>query len=217
VSAADLLRDVVQALDGACIPHMLVGSFASSSYGALLATQDIDIVIDPTVDALELFVVAFDEDRFYVNSDAARLALADRDQFNLIDVTTGWKVDLIVRKDRPFSRSEFARRTRITILDVDVWVATAEDTVLAKLEWAAMGWLGSTGRRCGHGPQRRRRRSRSGLPRPLGRRARHHRPAGRGARLVLALPAWSGWQVVPKPPESQSRHSSHGRSYGWIV
>jgi hypothetical protein len=139
VSAADLLRDVVRALDGAGIPHMLVGSFASSSYGALRATQDIDIVIDPTAEALELFIMVFDEDRFYLNPDAAQLALADRDQFNLIDVTTGWKVDLMIRKERPFSRSEFARRTRITILDVDVWVATAEDTVLAKLEWAAMG------------------------------------------------------------------------------
>lgn len=139
MSAADLLRDVIRTLDGVGIPHMLVGSFASSSYGALRATQDIDIVIDPTAGALELFVTAFDEDRFYLNPDAARLALADRDQFNLIDVTTGWKVDLMIRKERPFSRSEFARRTRITILDVDVWVATAEDTVLAKLEWAAMG------------------------------------------------------------------------------
>jgi hypothetical protein len=80
-----------------------------------------------------------DEDRFYLNPDAARLALADRDQFNLIDVTTGWKVDLMIRKERPFSRSELGRRSRIKMLDVDVWVATAEDTVLAKLEWAAMG------------------------------------------------------------------------------
>jgi hypothetical protein len=138
VSAADLLQEVVRALDDAGIPHMLVGSFASTSYGAPRATQDIDIVIDPTAAALELFVTAFDDDRFYVSPDAARAALAARDQFNLIDVTTGWKVDLMIRKDRPFSRSEFGRRTRIRMLDVDLWVATAEDTVLAKLEWAAM-------------------------------------------------------------------------------
>jgi hypothetical protein len=139
VSAADLLEEVVRALDSAGIPHMLVGSFASTSYGAPRATQDIDIVIDPTASALEAFVGSFDEDRIYLNPEAARVALADRDQFNLIDVTTGWKVDLIIRKERSFSRSEFDRRTRITVLDVDVWVATAEDTVLAKLEWAAMG------------------------------------------------------------------------------
>lgn len=139
MSAADLLQEVVRALDDAGIPHMLVGSFASTSYGAPRATQDIDIVIDPTATALELFVAAFDDQRIYVSPDAARAALAARDQFNLIDVTTGWKVDLMIRKDRAFSRSEFGRRTRIRMLDVDLWVATAEDTVLAKLEWAAMG------------------------------------------------------------------------------
>jgi len=139
VSAADLLQEVVRALDDTGIQYMLVGSFASTSYGALRATQGIDIVIDPTAAALELFVTAFDDDRVYLSPDAARAAFAARDQFNLIDVTTGWKVDLIIRKERPFSRCEFGRRTRIRMLDVDGWVATAEDTVLAKLEWAAMG------------------------------------------------------------------------------
>lgn len=138
MSAADLLSDVVRALDTAGIPHMLVGSFASTSHGAPRATQDIDIVIDPTSDALDRFVAAFDPDRIYV-SPSAQDALASRDQFNLIDMSTGWKVDLIIRKDRPFSRSEFERRVRSSMLDVDIYVATAEDTVLAKLEWAAMG------------------------------------------------------------------------------
>jgi hypothetical protein len=137
VSAADLLRDVVLALDDAGIPHMLVGSFASTSYGAPRATQDIDIVIDPTPAALDRFVAGFDTDRIYVDPNA-QAALAARDQFNIIDVTTGWKVDLMIRKDRAFSRSEFDRRTRVRILDVEVCMATAEDTVLAKLEWAAL-------------------------------------------------------------------------------
>lgn len=138
MSAADLLREVVQALDDAGIPHMLVGSFASTAHGAPRSTQDIDIVIDPTAEALDRFVGALDPTRIYVEPSTQR-ALAERDQFNLIDLTTTWKVDLIIRKDRPFSRSEFDRRVRTTILGVDVYQATAEDTVLAKLEWAMGG------------------------------------------------------------------------------
>jgi hypothetical protein len=117
---------------------MLVGSFASTSHGAPRATQDIDVVIDPTPDALNRFLRAFDPDRVYVSS-SAHAAVASRDQFNLIDTASGWKVDLIVRKERPFSVSEFARRQPTRMLGIDVCVATAEDTVLAKLEWAAMG------------------------------------------------------------------------------
>jgi hypothetical protein len=57
----------------------------------------------------------------------------------VIDTTTGWKVDLIIVRDRPFSATEFGRRTRITVLGVPVFVATAEDTILAKLEWSMIG------------------------------------------------------------------------------
>ena len=54
----------------------------------------------------------------------------------MIDLRTGWKADLIVRKRRGFSREEFQRRERVDLLGVPVWVASAEDTILSKLEWA---------------------------------------------------------------------------------
>lgn len=133
------LRLIVEALDGCGIPNMLAGSFASSFHGVTRTTADIDIVIDPADDQIDCVVDALDLDRFYVDRGAARRAVAARDQFNVIDVRTGWKVDLVVRKDRAFSRSEMARRRRVEILGVDVAVATAEDTILAKLEWAALG------------------------------------------------------------------------------
>jgi hypothetical protein len=52
---------------------------------------------------------------------------------------SGWKADLILRKERPFSRSEFERRQPAQIAGVAVFVATAEDTIVAKLEWARAG------------------------------------------------------------------------------
>jgi hypothetical protein len=56
--------------------------------------------------------------------------------FNVIDHASGWKVDFIVRKNRAFSRDEFARRMPITLLDVPVFVASPEDTIVAKVEWS---------------------------------------------------------------------------------
>jgi hypothetical protein len=47
--------------------------------------------------------------------------------------------DPATRKPRPFSRSELDRRTKAQVLGVPVSVASAEDTVLAKLEWAKLG------------------------------------------------------------------------------
>jgi hypothetical protein len=95
---------VVDALEAAAIPYMLVGSFASTWHGAPRTTQDIDIVIDPTPDGLDRLLADLGADDVYV-SPSAHDAPAARDQFNVIDAAAGWKVDLIVRKDRAFSRT----------------------------------------------------------------------------------------------------------------
>ncbi len=42
----------------------------------------------------------------------------------------------MIRKDRPFSVLEFSRRIPVTLLGCELFVATAEDTIIAKLDWA---------------------------------------------------------------------------------
>jgi hypothetical protein len=76
---------------------------------------------------------------FYLNSEAAMDAILEQRMFNVIHLETGFKVDLIIRKSRPFSKTEFARRQPVFYLGADRWFATAEDTILAKLEWSRIG------------------------------------------------------------------------------
>jgi hypothetical protein len=121
------------------IPHMLAGSFASTYHGDPRTTNDIDLVIDPSRDALDRFVRGLDPERFYVSAEAARTAFERRGQFNVVLLDSGWKADLILRKERPFSRSEFERRQPAEIAGVALSIATAEDTIVAKLEWARAG------------------------------------------------------------------------------
>jgi len=139
MSVTGVLDEIVSALTAAGIPCMLTGSFAAAVHGAGRATMDIDLVIEPTATSLERFVAGMLESGRYVSPDAAREALALRTMFNVVDVDSGWKIDLIVRKDRPFSESEFARRTELALGATRLPVATVEDLVLAKLEWARMG------------------------------------------------------------------------------
>lgn len=136
---ANPLAVIVTELERFGIPHMLTGSFASSYHGDPRTTRDIDLVVDPTRDALERFVQGLEPERFYVSPEAAREAFERRGQFNVVLLDSGWKADLILRKDRPFSRSEFERRQAAAIAGVEVFVATAEDTIVAKLEWARAG------------------------------------------------------------------------------
>ena len=135
--AAVPLARAAGALGAARIPFMVAGSFASSVHGLPRTTQDLDLVIDPpNLETVERLVRAFESSNQYVDRDAARDAFRRRTMFNVIDPATGWKIDLIVRKSRPFSISEFARRYETTMLGVSVAIATAEDTVVAKLEWS---------------------------------------------------------------------------------
>jgi hypothetical protein len=136
VSLAALLAGTIARLERARVPYMITGSVASSYHGEPRATRDLDIVIDPDPGGLDRLVGELDAAGLYVDAEAALRAFDARTQFNAIDAATGWKVDFLVRKDRPFSREEFGRRTRADLLGTPAWIASPEDTIIAKLEWS---------------------------------------------------------------------------------
>jgi hypothetical protein len=132
-----LLDRLVRLLDASGVPFMVAGSFASTAHGMPRTTQDLDLVIDPPSAAeLDALVRSMAPEEYYVDADSARDALRRRSMFNVIDLASGWKIDFIIRKNRAFSRDEFARRMKLTLLDVPVFLASAEDTIVAKLEWS---------------------------------------------------------------------------------
>jgi hypothetical protein len=92
----------------------------------------------PSRDALEALLDSLPETIYYVERDTAFEALDSHGQFNVIDLETGWKLDCIIRKSRRFSLKKFERRTRIELFGNEISIATAEDTLIAKLEWARM-------------------------------------------------------------------------------
>lgn len=139
MSLEGLVRFLSAALHEAGIPFMLTGSVAAGYRGASRATMDVDAVIDPSAVQLHAFVRRVLDAGLYVSDDAASEALATRGMFNVIDSDSGWKADLIVRKHRSFSEEEFARRESVDFLGITLSVATLEDVVLSKLEWATLG------------------------------------------------------------------------------
>lgn len=136
---ADFVLRLVRELEATNVPYMFVGSHASSFHGYPRTTADVDIVIDPTRSTLDALLARLTPEHYYVNDDTARTALRTRSMFNVIDQKTGYKADLIVRKNRPFSIEEFSRRTKGIIEGVEAHVASVEDTIVSKLEWAKAG------------------------------------------------------------------------------
>ena len=134
-----LLRSACEALQSEGIPFMLTGSVATAFHGSSRATMDIDFVIDPTVRQLDALVLRVETSGAYISREAARDALLHRTMFNVIDPESGWKADFIIRKDRPFSAVEFARRQAVEVFGTSLHVAALEDVILSKLEWAKLG------------------------------------------------------------------------------
>lgn len=136
MSLAEFLGRLTSSLDAAGVPYMVCGSVASFFHGVPRTTQDLDLVVELGVKDLPRLLEHFPDTDFYVSEHAARDAARFRRQFNIIDLNTAWKADLIVKKPRRFSKTEFDRRERVHMMGSDVWVASAEDTILAKLEWS---------------------------------------------------------------------------------
>ena len=137
MSLATFLSEVVDRFDAAAVEYMIGGSVASSIYGEPRTTRDIDIVVAVDDSSLRNLFGRFDRDHVYIDEPASDEPIRAGQMFNLLDLRGGWKVDLVVRKSRPFSVVEFSRRQRLEVLGVTAWVASVEDVILTKLEWAA--------------------------------------------------------------------------------
>lgn len=128
-----LLELVVDRLVEADITYMVSGSLASSLHGEPRMTRDIDIVVEGSAAQLQHFASSFDPAVHYVTDPVE--ALRHQSMFTIVEVTTGWKVDLMIRKERDFSRTELGRRQAVRIGGVEVLVVSPEDSIVSKLEW----------------------------------------------------------------------------------
>ena len=136
---ADFVHRLTDLFDALGLPYMLTGSVVSTFYGTPRTTQDVDVVLQVNGRDVKRLVDGLDPDAYYVSESAALDAVRLTGQFNIIDMHTGWKADLIICKKRAFSRTEFERRVLVPLLGREVWVASVEDAIVSKLEWSNKG------------------------------------------------------------------------------
>lgn len=137
-SLEEVVAFVSTKLEQCGIPYMIVGSFASNIYGIVRATQDADLVVEINAVGIDKLSHALGE-KFYFDVEGAKESLQLGVMFNAVHYASGLKIDLIVLKNRPFDHEEFRRKKLANIAEKKCWFATAEDTILAKLEWSKMG------------------------------------------------------------------------------
>ncbi len=136
----ELLRRLVETLERLNLTYLITGSIATILYGEPRFTNDIDVVVQLSLDQAEALIEAFPADEYYADLEQARLAIAHRGQFNIIHPTSGLKIDFMVPTMDEFDHSRFARAMRVRPTeDLQADFAAPEDVILKKLQYYAEG------------------------------------------------------------------------------
>lgn len=136
-----ILKEVIQAFEEMGIPYAVGGSVASSVLGKPRFTLDADISVEPFPGREPDLVTRFGND-YYLSLPAIRAAVRDRTSFNIIQTAKAFKVDVFVRKERPFEVSAMHRKKLVALAEQGIGalqVLSPEDVILHKLEWFRLG------------------------------------------------------------------------------
>ena len=99
--------------------------------------MDVDVVCELTEDDIARFIEMFNRD-FYISEPAIRYAVREKSCFNLIHMPSSFKVDVFVSRGRAFDVGCMRRASIQRLGDnrtIDVPIASAEDSIISKLEW----------------------------------------------------------------------------------
>ncbi len=132
---------VLEVLERLGISYHVGGSYASAIHGIPRQTQDVDLVVDLRQDRVGELVRAL-LGEFYVDEEAVARAVRERASCNLVHLATGIKVDLFVKGAAAFDAAEFERKVAVRLGDEtprEVFVKSAEDTLVRKLLWYRLG------------------------------------------------------------------------------
>ena len=123
------------------VPYFIGGSMAGAVHGVIRATMDTDIIADLQPGHAEPLVSSLGIG-FFTVIENIRSAIFARTTFSVVHMESTFKVDIFLLKERAFGQSEMQRRALHVIStdpDRSAYVASAEDTILAKLEWFRLG------------------------------------------------------------------------------
>jgi hypothetical protein len=144
LTASDLVaavRPVLDVLRDLGVRHYVGGSIASSAHGVARASVDADVVAELRPEHADRLCSAL-QGVYYLPEARIRDGLARKTSFNVIHLETMLKVDVFVSKGRPFDRRAMERARASSPHAPDeppLPLASAEDTILAKLEWFRRG------------------------------------------------------------------------------
>lgn len=131
-----VLEKLTDVLDRLNIAYVIGGSFASSAYGAVRFTQDADITVQSFSSVAEQLYEILKSD-FYISKEAMYQALQNRTNFNIIHLTTAFKIDIFIQKEDEFQMQMLSHSRKLPLgkSAKKVSFVSPEVIILLKLDW----------------------------------------------------------------------------------
>jgi hypothetical protein len=139
---AAVLDPIVSTFNHLGIAYYICGSAASSTHGLARSSLDVDMVADLAPGHVDEFVAAL-RNAYYLEPKTIADAIERKSCFNLIHLALSFKVDVFCVKNRSYDRGVLVRTEKAQLDEsnpaAEYNIASAEDIVLAKLEWYRLG------------------------------------------------------------------------------
>jgi len=137
----ELLLKIAKILENLKIPYIVTGGFAATVWGKPRYTADIDIVIELPLEELSEFIknLLSIGENIYVDEEMIKKAAKKKKEFNIIDPTTGFKVDFWPAKGE-FEKLKITKGISKKINGQKVIFITPEDLILSKLKWLKISY-----------------------------------------------------------------------------
>jgi hypothetical protein len=136
VEVADIMIEVIDALDAHGIPYMLVGSFSSNFYGIPRSTKDVDLVLEFGQRSVHDLTRSLGP-RYSLQPQVGFESVTGTTRYIIDLASTHFQVELFSISNDPHDRERFARRRKVAWLNRQIWLPRPEDVIVTKLRWLA--------------------------------------------------------------------------------
>ncbi len=117
------------------IPYYVTGGVAAIAYGDPRTTRDLDVVIQIPLAEVSKLAQTLEAAGFYV-AGIDDVATGRMQTLQITHTETISRADLIVSDNSDYAQQQLERRTRYAFPSgTEVYLASAEDTIISKLRW----------------------------------------------------------------------------------
>ncbi len=132
ISFQEIIVKFLQILNKTQIQYMIIGGLAVIKWGRPRTTQDIDIIILINDKAIDQFTTVLTSAGYQINPSELRQAITEKSHITIFIPNEILRVDMKGLYSQLDYKS-FNNKIKISIFDVETWIETPEDLIIAKL------------------------------------------------------------------------------------